>query len=93
MLVSFYLTVAPSPVVETTHWLSSFLWHYPHGYPHQALPGDALYGARTFLKSPPTHFLKSGMLNLRDHLPQVTPFYYNANMYYRMEEFNLSWGS
>lgn len=28
-----------------------FLWHYPHGYPHWALPSKfGLSGARTFLR-------------------------------------------
>ncbi len=31
-----------------------FLWHYPHGHPHWALPSKlGLSGARTFLKPEP----------------------------------------
>lgn len=28
-----------------------FLWHYPRGFPHWALPSVLLYGARTFLRA------------------------------------------
>lgn len=44
-----------------SHRLSTFLWHYPHGRPHRALPGYMLCGARTFLR----HAL---FRPIRDHL-------------------------
>ena len=52
LLVRSYRTFAPLPVHETKLQAIGgvFLWHYPHGHPHWALPSkfDHL-GARTFL--------------------------------------------
>ena len=47
LLVRSYRTFAPLPVNTG----GMFLWHYPHGCPHWALPSKfGLWGARTFLK-------------------------------------------
>ena len=51
-----YPAVSPLPAGPLTRAAPavSFLWHFPRGYPHRALPGILLCGARTFL--PPDHF-------------------------------------
>ena len=55
LLVRSYRTFAPLPVSCQAKANSSiggmFLWHYPHGHPHWALPSKfGLSGARTFLR-------------------------------------------
>ena len=58
LLVRSYRTLAPLPVPSQTRRIASlraiggmFLWHYPHGRPHWALPSKSgLSGARTFLR-------------------------------------------
>jgi len=50
LLVRSYRTLAPLPVSHDSIG-GMFLWHYPHGRPHWALPSKfGLSGARTFLK-------------------------------------------
>ena len=54
LLVRSYRTFAPLPVLEAGAPYEAiggvFLWHYPHGYPHWALPSKFDHmGARTFL--------------------------------------------
>ena len=54
LLVRSYRTFAPLPVHEASAPYEAiggvFLWHYPHGYPHWALPSKPGHrGARTFL--------------------------------------------
>jgi len=46
LLVSSYLAISPLP---RTSRGGMFLWHYPWGCPHWALPSTLLYGVRTFL--------------------------------------------
>ena len=51
LLVRSYRTFAPLPVSDRSIG-GMFLWHYPHGRPHWALPSKSgLSGARTFLGS------------------------------------------
>jgi len=48
--VRSYRTLAPLPVCLHTIG-GMFLWHFPHGHPHWALPSKfGLSGAQTFLK-------------------------------------------
>ena len=54
LLVRSYRTFAPLPVLGADAPLIAiggvFLWHYPHGCPHWALPSKPGHrGARTFL--------------------------------------------
>jgi hypothetical protein len=54
LLVRSYRTFAPLPALKTArnpqHFGGMFLWHYPHGRPHWALPSKSgLWEARTFL--------------------------------------------
>jgi hypothetical protein len=51
-LVRFYRTVAPLPWGKQMFCPGGlFLWHYPWGRPHWALPSTLPCGARTFLGS------------------------------------------
>ena len=60
LLVRSYRTFAPLPVCLSDIIGGMFLWHYPHGHPHWALPSKfGLSGARTFLGS---------ALAIRNHL-------------------------
>jgi len=43
--VGSYPTFSPLPAQPAV----CFLWHFPRGYPHRALPGTLPCGARTFL--------------------------------------------
>jgi hypothetical protein len=46
-----------------------FLWHYPHGRPHWALPSKSgLSGARTFLKFTQGKFATTCAYSFGDHL-------------------------
>ncbi len=50
LLVRSYRTLAPLPVSFRSIG-GMFLWHFPHGHPHWALPSKfGLSGARTFLR-------------------------------------------
>ncbi len=50
LLVRSYRTFAPLPK-RIKSLGGMFLWHYPHGHPHWALPSKSgLSGARTFLR-------------------------------------------
>ncbi len=52
LLVRSYRTLAPLPVSQSSIG-GMFLWHYPHGHPHWALPSKfGLSEARTFLGRP-----------------------------------------
>jgi hypothetical protein len=46
--VRSYRTISPLPRRTEAVY---FLWHFPWGRPHRALPGTLPYGARTFLQS------------------------------------------
>ena len=47
--VGSYPTFSPLPEAPKRPGRSNFLWHFPRGFPHRALPGVLLCGARTFL--------------------------------------------
>jgi hypothetical protein len=47
--VGSYSTVSPLPDPIARGGRSAFLWHFPRGHPHRALPGILPCGARTFL--------------------------------------------
>jgi len=47
--VGSYSTFSPLPEALTRFGRSNFLWHFPRGHPHRALPGILPCGARTFL--------------------------------------------
>ena len=48
--VGSYSTVSPLPEAMLSRFRRfTFLWHFPRGYPHRALPGILPCGARTFL--------------------------------------------
>jgi hypothetical protein len=47
--VGSYPTVSPLPEAPKRPGRSTFLWHFPRGFPHRALPGILPCGARTFL--------------------------------------------
>ena len=50
--VGSYPTVSPLPDgTEVSPAVSRFLWHFPGGHPHRALPGILPCGARTFLST------------------------------------------
>jgi hypothetical protein len=50
--VGSYSTVSPLPEARLSRFRRfTFLWHFPRGFPHRALPGILPYGARTFLSS------------------------------------------
>jgi hypothetical protein len=60
LLVRSYRTFAPLPVWEIAcnapNFGGMFLWHYPHGRPHWALPSKSgLWEARTFLNMMTPH--------------------------------------
>ena len=81
LLVRSYRTFAPLPVEELGHKAiqnlpmgGMFLWHYPHGRPHWALPSKfGLWGARTFLK-----FAATGA-NLQP--PRLLSLLFSINLY------------
>lgn len=71
LLVRSYRTFAPLPVSCQAKADSSiggmFLWHYPHGHPHWALPSKfGLSGARTFLSF-------AARAQSRNHLRLLSP--------------------
>ena len=48
--VGSYSTVSPLPEAMLGRFRRyTFLWHFPRGFPHRALPGILPCGARTFL--------------------------------------------
>ena len=47
--VGSYSTFSPLPKAPKRFGRSDFLWHFPRGFPHRALPGILPCGARTFL--------------------------------------------
>ena len=47
--VGSYPTFSPLPDAPRRFGRSNFLWHFPRGFPHRALPGILPCGARTFL--------------------------------------------
>jgi hypothetical protein len=47
--VGSYSTFSPLPDAPKRFGRSNFLWHFPRGFPHRALPGILPCGARTFL--------------------------------------------
>ena len=47
--VGSYPTFSPLPEAPKRPGRSNFLWHFPRGFPHRALPGILPCGARTFL--------------------------------------------
>jgi hypothetical protein len=50
--VGSYSTVSPLPGAASRPRRFAFLWHFPRGRPHRALPGILPCGARTFLPAP-----------------------------------------
>ena len=48
--VGSYPTFSPLPEAPKRLGRSDFLWHFPRGFPHRALPGILPCGARTFLR-------------------------------------------
>ena len=50
--VGSYSAVSPLPGAASRPRRFAFLWHFPRGHPHRALPGILPYGARTFLPAP-----------------------------------------
>ena len=50
--VGSYPTFSPLPEAPRRLGRSNFLWHFPRGFPHRALPGILPCGARTFLADP-----------------------------------------
>ena len=49
--VGSYSTFSPLPKAPERFGWSDFLWHFPRGFPHRALPGILPCGARTFLST------------------------------------------
>jgi len=59
--VGSYPTFSPLPKAPKRLGRFNFLWHFPRGFPHRALPGILPCGARTFLAN-------LGLADARDRL-------------------------